>query len=151
MIINYKLGKIFSPSMLIAGYILMIFGVLTLYFTISSIGLVIIGALIAYTSSGTRVEAEKGQYQSYFLLAGVLQIGKKQVFEKEDRIEVKKFKVKYSRFRRSNRLSDIEINDYRIYLIKDHSKKKVLMARFDTEEEAREELNLLQANIADLY
>ena len=148
MIINYKLGKIFGPSMVFAGYILMVFGVLTLYFTISSIGLILIGVLIAFSSSGTIVEPELQKYKNYLLLAGVLQIGKKQAFEKEDRIEVKKFKGKHLSFSRSNRQSAVDSNDYGIYLITSRSKKKILMARFEAEEEATEESTNIKVIIA---
>ncbi len=144
MIINYKLGKIFGPSMVFAGYILMVFGILTLYFTLSSIGLVIIGTLIAFTSSGTRVETEKRQYKRYLLLAGVLLIGKNQSFENDDVIEVKKYKGTHRTYSMSNRQSTVEINDYRLYLIKRDPRRKIWVASFDTEEEAFKEIEILR-------
>lgn len=134
--------------MVLAGYILMVFGVLTLYFTISSLGLCLIGAMIAFSSTGTLVEIEKKQYKSYLLLAGVLQIGKAQTFAKKDRIEVKKFKGKNTPLRWFNRQSASEINDYRIYLITNRAKKKILLARVEKEEEAMRERELLQAVIS---
>jgi len=149
MITHYKLGKIFGPSMVFAGYILMAFGVLSLYFTISSIGLILIGAIIAFTTSGTTVETERHQYKKYLLLAGVLQIGKKQIFEKEDRIEVVKFKGKHLSISRSNRQSAVDSNDYRIYLTTSGSKKKILMARFETEEEAVQESTSIKTIITN--
>ena len=149
MITHYKLGKIFGSSMVFAGYILMVFGVLSLYFTISSIGLILLGAFIAFTSSGTLIEPEKQQFKNYLLLFGFLQIGKKQSFEKEDRIEVKKFKGKHICYSRSNRQSTVDINDYRIYLITSQSKKKVLIARFVTEEEAIEESTSIKSIITN--
>jgi hypothetical protein len=147
MITNYKLGKIFGPSMVFAGYILMIFGVLTIYFSLTSIGLVILGAFLAFTSSGTIVKADENGYKSYLKLFGVIQVGKKRSFTKGDRIEANKFRGSHVTFSRSNRQSAVEVNDYRIHLIAADTKNKILLARFASEDEAMEELKNLKTLI----
>lgn len=136
---NYKLGKIFGPSMVFAGYILMVFGLLTIYFTLTSIGLAILGAFLAFTTSGTIVDTDKKQYKIYLKFIGFITVGKEKSFSKDDKIEVKKFKGRHVTYSRSNRQSAVEVGDYRIYLIKAESKKKILLARFDNEDEAIEE------------
>jgi hypothetical protein len=147
MITHYKLGKIFGPSMVFAGYILIVFGVLTIYFTFTSTGLALLGAIIAFTTSGTVIDTEKRQYKSYVRIAGIIRVGKELPFNTEDKTEVKKFKGKHATYSWSNRQSTTEVNDYRIYLIKADSKKKTLLARFEEEEEALEESRNLNAII----
>jgi hypothetical protein len=147
MITNYKLGKIFGPSMVFAGYILMVFGVLTIYFTLTSIGLALLGAFLAFTTSGTEINAEKKEYNIYIKLFGFIPVGKEKSFYKDDQIEVKKFNGSHFTYSRSNRQSAVEINEYRIYLILANTKKKKLLAQFDTEEEALEESKNLIALI----
>jgi hypothetical protein len=147
MIIHYKLGKFFGPSMVFAGHMLMVFGILTLYFTITSLGLVCLGAIMAFTTSETLVDTEKRSYKSYLQLFGLLPIGKELSFDKDDTIEVKKFRGKYITYSTSNRQSSIEVSDYRVYLIKADSKKKNLLARFEKEDEAMEESRNIMALI----
>lgn len=145
MIIRYKLGKTFGPSMVFAGYIIMVFGVLTTYFTFTSIGLILLGAVLAYTISGTLVDTEKREFKSYLRLAGFIPIGKVTSCSSDDAIEVRKFKGSHVTYSTSNRQSSIEVNEYRIYLINAGSKKKILLARFEKEEEAMDESRNLNA------
>ena len=78
---------------------------------------------------------------------GLLPIGKELSFDKDDTIEVKKFRGKYITYSTSNRQSSIEVSDYRVYLIKADSKKKNLLARFEKEDEAMEESRNIMALI----
>ena len=149
MTTHYKLGKIFGPSMVFAGYILLVFGVLTIYFSLTSIGLALLGGFIAFTTSGTIVYAEQKLYKIYLRLFGFITVGKQKGFNKGDQIEVKKFKGSQVTYSRSNRQMKVEAIDYRIYLINSGSMKKVLVARFDNEDEAQEESKNLIALIHD--
>ena len=147
MITHYKLGKLFGPSMVFAGYILMVFGLLTIYFSLTSFGLTLLGAFLAFTRSGTIVDSEKRQYKNYLRIFGLITVGKEKPFNRDDNIEVKKFKGSYITSSWSNRQSKIKVSDYRIYLTKAHTKKKTILARFDTEEEALAESKNLMSLI----
>lgn len=147
MIIHYKLGKLFGPSMVFAGYILMVFGVLTIYFSLTSIGLTLLGAFLAFTTSGTIVDPEKKQYKNYLRLFGLIPVGNEKSFNRDDKIEAKKFRGSYVTSSWSNRQSKIKVIDYRIYLTKADTKKKTILARFDTEDEALQESKNLMALI----
>lgn len=146
---QYKLGKIFGPSMVFAGYILLAFGLLTVYFSLASLGLVVLGCILAFTTSETSIDVQKNRYKITLKLAGFIALGKERSFEKNNRIEVKRFKGTHVTYSRSNRQSAVEVSDFRVYLIPSGSRNKILLARFNNKDEASETANTLQTCIPE--
>jgi len=138
MIENYKLDKLVGPSGVMAGYILLFFGLITLYFTLTAIPVILTGATMAFSYKGTRVKLDKKRYQSYLALFGFIRIGVWLPFEKSDVILVEQFKAKYTLFSRISIKSGPEVKEFRLLLKTSYNNKKIPVALFQNEKEAKE-------------
>jgi len=149
MIENYRLDKIMGPSGVMAGYILLVFGLITVYFSYTAIPLILLGSIMSFSYWGTRIKYDKKRYQSYLSLFGFIRLGFWLPFEKSDTILIEKFKGKYTSFSRSNRRTDLKVEDFRILLKTSYNNKKLHLAKFqkkeDCEKKAKELMNLISA------
>ncbi len=150
MIENCKLNKLVGPSGVAAGYLLLIFGLITIYFTLTAIPVLLIGSIMAFSYSGARINLTRKRYQKYVMLLGFIRTGIWLPFEKSDKIMVKEFKGKYTSYSRSNRKSEIAVQNYRIFLKSEYNSKKILLARFDTKVEAQNKAQEIQTLIDSL-
>ncbi len=150
MIENYKLDKLIGPSGNTAGYILLLFGMVTIYFTLTAIPVLLIGGILVFSYQGTRIKFENKRYQSYLMLFGFIRIGAWLPFEKSDLVLVKRFKGKYTSYSWSNRKNEMLKQDFRIMLSTSYNDKKILLARFESEQEAREKAKELESMINSL-
>ncbi|MBA7529526.1 hypothetical protein ES705_21724 [subsurface metagenome] len=146
MIENYRFDKLVGPSGRIAGCILLLFGILTVYFTLSAIPIILTGLAMLLSFKGTRINTEKKAYQSYFALFGFLRIGVWLPFEKSDKIIVQTFKDKQAVFSWSNRQNDSKKQEFRILLLTTYNAKKKVLAKFENDQQA----HILVKNIENL-
>jgi hypothetical protein len=145
MIENYKFDKLAGPSGVMAGYILIFFGLITLYFTLTAIPVIILGGLMAFSYKGSRIKFDKKRYQNYLSLFGFIRIGVWLPFEKSDAISVQQFKGKNTSFSRSNRKTDAEVREFRIILNSSYNDKAIPIAQFQNEQEAKEKAEELKS------
>jgi hypothetical protein len=138
MIENYKFGKLAGPSGVIAGYTLLFFGLATLYFTLTSIPVLLLGGFMAFSYKGSKIRFDKKRYQTYLTLFGFIRIGVWLPFEKSDTISVMPCKGKYTSFSRSKRRSEAEIQEFRIILSTSYNDKIIPIALFQNENKAKE-------------
>jgi len=150
MIENYKLNKLVDPSGVAAGYILLLFGLITIYFTLTAIPVLLIGSVMAFSYSGTRINLTRRRYQKYVMLLGIIRTGIWLPFEKSDKIMIEDYKGKYTSYSRSNRKSEIAIQDHRLFMRSDYYRKKIPLARFDNKQEAQRKVQELQNMIDSL-
>lgn len=138
MIENYKLDKLVGPSYVIAGYILLFLGCITLYFTFTAIPVILAGATLAFSYRGTKIKLDKKRHQSYITLFGFIRFGIWLPFEKSDTLIVEQYKRKKNPFSKNRRDPNIETNDFIVLLNTSYNNKKIAIARFQNEKEARE-------------
>ncbi|MGD2036049.1 MAG: hypothetical protein PVF73_13380 [Bacteroidales bacterium] len=144
---NYNHGKLFGPSGITAGYILLIMGVITVYFTYTAIPVILTGVIMAFSYTGTRLDLQKKRYQTYFMLFGFIRVGLWLPFEKSDRLFVKEYKGKHTTYSRGNRRISTESHGFRVLLETTYNEKKKTMAGFDNEQDAQEKARQLQKMI----
>jgi hypothetical protein len=143
MIENYKLDKLAGPSFVVAGYILLFFGCITLYFTLVAVPVILTGATMAFSYKGTRIKFDKKRHQSYIKLFGIIRFGFWMPFEKSDILFVEQFQRKNNPLSKTRRDHDKERNDFRILLNTSYNNKKIAIARFQNEKEANEKMKEL--------
>jgi len=144
MIQNYKLDKLFGPSASFAGYLLLGTGLITVYFTLTAIPLILIGGALAFSFYGSEIDTIKKCYRINLNLFGFYPIGKWCRFYKTDQILVQQFTGRYTAFSRGNRQLDISVSDYRVVLILENGNKKIHLAKFPTESQALDLAKQLQ-------
>jgi hypothetical protein len=136
-LLNYKLDKLTGPSGVFAGYVLLAAGIITIYFSLTAVFLILLGGLMAFTYQGTQIDQSGKRYRSIIVIAGFYPMGKWIDFIKTDEIHVRKISGKYVVFSRSNRQLDIPQTDFRVILLPTVGKKELHLAKFQSETEAR--------------
>lgn len=147
MLKQYKISKITGPSGIFAGYILFIFGVVSLYFTLTSIPIIILGAVLAFSYSKSIIDFGSKRYKQMLYLFGFIPLGSWVDLEPEDKILIKHLRGGFVTHSLSNRSTGTPVNDFRVILQRESDHKKITIARFKTEEEANElgsQLKILQ-------
>lgn len=139
MIINNKIDKVFGPSGVFSGYVLMAVGVISSFFYLEAIVLVLFGAYTAFSSSGTVIDTEEKKVKHYFSHFGLLNAGKWIALDNFLAIKISKSNVSYSTFSRSNRQTNMKKIGYRISLAGQSQKKDIPFQHCKTIEDAKNE------------
>lgn len=117
MIINNKIDKVFGPSGVFAGYVLMTVGLISSFYYPSALFLLAIGGYTAFTTSGTIIDTDKKRIKHYISHFGLLKSGKWLEMESFSGIQISRSNISYSTFSRSNRQLDTKKKGYRILLV----------------------------------
>ncbi|MEA1898782.1 MAG: hypothetical protein U9N53_14070 [Bacteroidota bacterium] len=145
---EHKLDKVFGPSGAFAGYVLILTGVPAFFFMenpVSALIPILIGAFVAFSTTGTQVDLELRKVRSYTAYFGFLRSGKWQNLDLYDQIQVAKPVIHYRTYSRSNRSLDIYKKDYRIMLLGNHLKLRVPLQKFKSYEHADREAEKISA------
>ena len=143
MISRNNLGRLAGPSAVFSGYSLLFFGVITIYFSLMAIPLILLGAIMAFSTSAVFIDPDKKLYKYQVKLFGLIPVGSCKAFHAGDEIRLKHVKGKYFTYSRSNRQSSLAVDDYRVYLIEAGTHKKITIGKFNSEDEAAKEANRL--------
>jgi hypothetical protein len=147
MVTKNQHAKLFGPSAVFSGYILLVFGIVATYFSFMAIPLVLLGGIMAFSRSETLIDIENKKYKYQLMVFGLLPIGSWEEFLPDDEIVLKHVKGKYYTYSRSNRQSSIPVDKYCVYLTKDGTKKKIILGMYESEKEAIRETNRLMEMI----
>ncbi len=150
MIENYKFDKLVGPSLSLAGFFTLFFSLVTVYFTLTAIPLIAIGAILAFSYRGTRIELVRKRYQSYLSLFGFIRLGFWLPFEKSDELVVKEIKGKQNLYVWENRKSKVETKDFRVLIKTSYNEKEVTLASFETNEDSQKLAKELENMIKSL-
>ena len=136
---DFKLDKVFGPSGTFAGYVLIITGVLSFFVMenpIASLIPVLIGAFVAFSTTGTQLDLDLRKVRGYTAYFGFFKSGKWQDLDLYDQIQIAEPVIHYRTYSRSNRSLDIYKKDYRIMLLGDHLRLRIPLQKFKSYEQA---------------
>ena len=125
MKINNKIDKIFGPSGVFAGYVLIVIGGISSFYYPGALILLIIGVYTAFTSTGTTIDTDKKKVKHYISHFGLFRSGKWLPLESFSAIKIAKSNLSYTTFSRSNRRTGIKKTGYRISLVTDNKKSGI--------------------------
>lgn len=145
MIIDNKLDKIAGPSGAIAGYLLIVTGIVSTWFSLTGIAVFVLGLLVSFTRKGCRVDTSLKKIKPYFAWFGLIRQGRWLEIAEGDEIVVLRYSGSYSASSQSNRIKKSKISDYRIYLVRFSYKNKITLAKYSDEEQATKEAEELRA------
>jgi hypothetical protein len=141
MVINNKLDISFGPYGSSTGLFLFLGGIVTSYFSLLGIVLVLTGAFIWLTSTSTFIDTENRRVKFSNNLFGIIPLGKWIAINPEMKLGLKKIHRGYLAYTRGTQPSDIHLIDIRIILY-DHNGKEILqIKKFDSFETAKRELS----------
>jgi hypothetical protein len=144
MILKQKISNITGPSGKFAGYILFFGGFAASYYSLTAIPVVLIGALLAFSHTRSVIDLSSKRYKIVFYLCGVIPFGSWTELDPEDQVSVRHTKGVYTSFSMSNRISTVGKDDYLVMLQRNADRKKIVLACFGTQKEAKELASRLQ-------
>ena len=140
---KYKIEKLFGPSFSFAGYVFIAVGIITLRYSLSSIALVITGAFISFTTTGTLIDTDKRRVKSYTMLFGIIRAGRWIEIDNSYVFKISKSRRRYTTYSRANLANNLYISDVKLEMAAPETGKKVLVNRYKNYEEASREMNVL--------
>ncbi len=148
MIINNKIDKVFGPSGVFAGYVLMTVGLISSFYYPTALILLVIGGYTAFTTSGTIIDTDKKRIKHYISHFGLLKSGKWLELESFTGIQISRSNISYSTFSRSNRQLDTKKKGYRILLVDKNKKAGIPLMHCKSLDDAKVEAERLSKSLA---
>jgi len=145
MIIKNKLDKTFGPFGSSTGFFLMIGGIITTYFVIYGIIIVIVGAFAAFTTTSTFIDTDNKKIKFSDNLFGIISVGKWIQIKPEMKLGLSKSHRGYVGYIRGTQPLDIHHNDIRIILYDSSNKKIMPVKKFDSYEASKNDLKNLSS------
>src|SRR5659263_702484 len=99
---NNNFGKFFGPSFTFTGYALIVAGLLTVSYSLTSLFLVIPGMFIAFTYTGTIIDTDNKRVKPYSSLFGFIRTGKWIEINRFSRFSIEKSTRRFTTYSRSN-------------------------------------------------
>ena len=149
---NNKLGKFFGTSLSSAGYFLMGAGILTISYSFTSLALIISGAFLAFTYTGTILDIDNKRVRPYISLFGIFRTGEWVNISHASQFSIAKVANRFTSYSRANVRLDLDISEIRLILINKVNKdkpKKVVINKFNNFEDAlreKEEISSILLN-----
>lgn len=147
MITKNKLDKIFGPVGTSAGILLFVAGLIITYFSLTGLVLVLIGAFVGFTSTGTLIDFEKKRLRFSNNIFGIFPIGQWIFIQTDMKIGIKKSNMVWRAYSRSNRTLDIAKNDYRLILYDSNGKEIMTIQKSDNIDSAKSNLDKLSKQL----
>jgi hypothetical protein len=116
MKIYNKFYSSFGPVGTKAGIIIFAVGLIMIFYSFSALILILIGAFIGFSNSGTTIDPEKKRVRFANNIFGIIPVGKWINIEKEMKIGIRKSMHGWRSYSRSNRVQDDVECDFRISL-----------------------------------
>ena len=147
MTTHYRLDKMFGPVGTSAGIVLMVVGLITCYFSLTGLILVMIGAFVGLTSTATTVDSDKKRLRFSTELFGIVPIGQWIPIHADMKIGIRKSNKVWRAYSRSNRTIDIADNDYRVMLFDSNGKEMMPILKMDSLDSAKLHLDRLNKQL----
>jgi hypothetical protein len=142
-ITTYRLDKSFGPVGSSAGIFVFIAGIISLYFSLSGIVLILLGAFVGFSSSSTTVDLENRRIRFSNDYFGFIKSGRWISFNPEMRLGIRHEGRAWRAYSRSNRTLDISTDDLRIFLFTSAGRVIMPVMKTDSHGAAEAELEKL--------
>ena len=140
-----RLDRYFGPAGSTAGVVLIFAGLIMSFYSPSALILIIIGAFIGYTSTGTIIDFTTKRVKFVNNIFGIIPSGRWIDIEPEMKLGIEKSHTGWRTYSRSNRILNTDQRDYRIYLYDPDGQKVMPLIKSPT----REEANIRMAELVD--
>lgn len=125
MIIHNKLDQSFGPVGTFSGILVFVAGMATLYFSLYSILLILIGAFVGFTYSSAEIDLGRKRVRLVNNLFGIIKTGTWINVKPDMKIGITRSKKTWRSYSGGNRELDIANEDYRL-MLSDFSGKKLI-------------------------
>lgn len=142
---NYNHGKLFGPSPAFTGYVLILGGILGSYYSLNSLLLIIPGAFVAFTTTGTILDIAHKRVKPYSSIFGIIRTGKWINQDKFTRFNIDRTTRRYTTYSRGSVRFDMDISNVRLMLINRDGTLKVVVNKYKNFSEAQSAMTELTA------
>lgn len=136
---NYNQGKFFGPIQIYTGYFLIMGGLIGISYSLIAIVLIISGAFLAFTYTGTILDTEIYRVKPYTNLFGIIRTGKWIDLKIFTRFNIVRTNRKYTSYSRGSVRFDMNISNIQLRLINKDGTSYVILNRYGKMEEAQKE------------
>jgi len=140
MVTDNKIDKLMGPSGTAAGYSLLVFGVIAVYFNLTGLILVVAGMFMAFTFVGTIIDFDSGRIKSYTCLFGLFKIGKWHSINNFKKFSIYKSSRSYTSYSRANVPLTVKNSDIRLVFLDNKGSLKITINKYNSFEAARKEM-----------
>jgi hypothetical protein len=143
MITTNKLDKSFGPVGSFSGIIVFVAGLATVYFSLFSLILVLIGAFVGFTYSSVEIDFAGKRVRFLNNIFGIIKSGIWMNVKSNMKIGIVKSGITWKSYSRGNRELDITNEDYRLILYNSSGKKLMPIKKTENMISARAELETI--------
>jgi len=143
MLLYNNHGKFFGPVQVYMGYVFIACGIFFVTYSLTTLLLLIPGAFMAFTFTGTIIDIENKKVRPYTSLFGFIRTGKWIEVSRFSRFKIMKSNRRYTSYSRANVQLDMNISDITLLLVSKDGRRKVVLNRYSNFEDARKEIDEL--------
>jgi len=143
MLLYNNHGKFFGPVQVYMGYVFIACGIFFVTYSLTTLLLLIPGAFMAFTFTGTIIDIENKKVRPYTSLFGFIRTGKWIEVSRFSRFKIMKSNRRYTSYSRANVQLDMNISDITLLLVSKDGRRKVVLNRYSNFEDARKEMDEL--------
>ena len=147
MILKNKLDKSFGPSGTLAGYTILVIGLITTYTNWGGILLVMVGVFMGFSSTSSVMDTDKKRIMFSNNLFGFIKTGKWVDIDNAMKVGIKESNVTWTTYSRSNRSIDTIKKDFRIVLCDSDEKEIMEISKSDSLDSAATQLELISKQL----
>jgi hypothetical protein len=141
MVERYKLDKSFGPIASITGIILFVAGLVLVWFSLSAIVNILLGAFLGFTFSRTEIDFNRKKVRYSDVIFGLITTGKWIEIRPEMKIGILKSRKTWRTFSMGNRELETPLEDHRLVLFSGAGKKRIPLKKLSLSEDAKSELD----------
>lgn len=143
MNIDNKIQQTFNGPLIFMGITFAITAFALVFSRLWFLGILsfIVACFLLFTFSGIEIDTEKRMIKPYYMLFGLFKNGKWQSLEKYAGLTLVPMRKVYSVYSRSNRISNSEMDDFRVYLVNKVKKPALPLKSCKTREAAQDSMD----------
>ncbi|NMC38570.1 MAG: hypothetical protein GYA41_09630 [Bacteroidales bacterium] len=143
IVTDNKINTLLGPSGTFAGYSLILFGTIGVYYDIAGLILVFAGIFMALTFDGTLIDYESRRIKGYTSIFGIIKIGKWHSINDFTKFIIYRSWRRYTTYSRANIPLDLKTTDIRLALLDSSGRRKIIINKYNSFEAARNDMSKL--------
>jgi hypothetical protein len=146
---NYH-GKFFGPAQVFMGYTFIVLGLTCCIYSLTTLLLILPGAFLAFTVTGTIIDFENKKVRPYTNLFGIFRTGKWVEVSRFSGFKIMKSTRRYTSFSRGSVQLDMDISDISLLIINKNGTEKVVLNIYKKFEDAKKDMEELKISLMHL-
>lgn len=144
---TYTYSRSFGPTASFSGMIIFAAGLISVYFNLTGLVLILLGAFVGFTYSGTTIDFQDRKVRFFNNLFGIIRVGKWINITNTMKIGMKRSNKNYRTYSLSNRKLDINMKELEIILLDAGGNPLMKLKEIKNKEKCQEEMEDLSSRL----